>query len=63
MDNNREKPNWKAKRKAFKIPKSKIEDAKSIQYKESLGKFWECKNREEAKQYSKNCISGQLIAG
>src|SRR5665811_1514091 len=53
MDYKRGKSNSKTKKKAFRSSKSKTRDIQSVQYKNSLRKFWECKNREEAEQYLK----------
>jgi len=47
-----------AKEKAFRITKSEIKTLRAYNIKESLRKFWECKNREEAEQYLKKWYFG-----
>jgi transposase len=41
------------RRKLSELQKQKLETLRAYNIKESLGKFWECKSREEAEQYLK----------
>ena len=50
-------------KKLLELQNQKLKTLRAYEIKESLKKFWECKNREEAEQYPKNGIFGQLIAG
>ena len=51
------------RKRLLEFQNQKLKTLRAYNIKESLKKFWECKNREEAEQYLKKCISGQLIAG
>jgi transposase len=41
------------RKKLLELRKQKFEILKAYNTKESLGKFWKCKSREEAEQYLK----------
>ena len=41
------------RKKLLELRKQKFETLRAYNIKESLGKFWECKSREEAEQYLK----------
>ena len=40
-------------KRLLELQNQKLETSKAYNIKESLGKFWECKSREEAEQYLK----------
>jgi transposase len=53
MDKNEENLTEEQRKKLLGLRKQKFETLRAYNIKESLGKFWECKSREEAEQYLK----------